>query len=204
MKNHIDLKEDFPFHIRIAILITLVVFILAFQFVPKTQTKPYKPKRMHAIKVEKLPPQLKNIVEPPPPPKPKLPVAAAKDEKVEAATIQKTDFTGVEREAKVDLNVPDFVPYEIAPKVLNLVQIEKSIEYPDIAKKAGIEGTVYLKVLVWTDGTVKRVKIIKSLYDALDNAAVKAAYHLRFKPALQRDKPVAVWVAIPFKFSLTE
>ncbi len=204
MKNHIDLKEDFPLHIRIAILITLVIFILAFQFVPKTQVKPYKPKKIHAIRVEKLPPQLKNIVEPPPPPKPKLPVAAAKDEEVEAATIQKTDFTGVEKNTQVDLNVPDFVPYEVAPKVLNLQQIERTIEYPEIAKKAGIEGIVYLKVLVWTDGTVKRVKIVKPLYDALDNAAVKAAYRLKFKPALQRDKPVAVWVALPFRFSLTE
>jgi len=205
MKPSFDLKEYFPLHFRIALLATLVLFILAFQLIPEREVKPYKPKVHKAIKVEKLPPQLKNIVEPPPPPKPKIPVAAKTDEEVEQQTIEKTDFTGFEREAEVDLEVPDFVPYDTPPQALNEAEARRMyLEYPEICRKAGIEGTVYLKLLVWKTGEVKKVVVLKSLHEACDAAAVKFAYHLRFSPAKQRDIAVSVWVAFPVKFVLTE
>jgi len=92
----------------------------------------------------------------------------------------------------------------VVPKPLNLAEVQKSVEYPEIAKKTGIKGTVRLSIFVWTDGTVKKVKVIKPLHDVLDKAAVKAAYKLKFKPALQKGKPVAVWVLLPITFRLPE
>ena len=74
-------------------------------------------------------------------------------------------------------------------------------EYPDIARQSGIEGTVQLQALVGKDGKVKDVKVMKGI-PVLDDAAVTAVKQWVFKPALTNNKPVAVWVAVPVRFSL--
>jgi protein TonB len=77
----------------------------------------------------------------------------------------------------------------------------KEPAYPDIAREAGVEGTVMIRVLVGEDGFVKDMMIVQSV-QMLDDAAVNAAQTAVFKPALQKDKPVAVWMVIPIEFSL--
>jgi len=73
--------------------------------------------------------------------------------------------------------------------------------YPDIAREAGVDGTVLVQALVGKDGKVKDVKVTKSI-PMLDASAVAAVKQWVFKPALSNNKPVAVWVAVPVKFSL--
>lgn len=74
-------------------------------------------------------------------------------------------------------------------------------EYPDIARQANVDGTVMMQVLVGKDGKVKDAKVVKSVA-MLDAAAVAAVKQWIFKPALSNNKPVAVWVAVPMKFTL--
>jgi len=95
---------------------------------------------------------------------------------------------------------PEFVPYDIAPEPKYWFKPE----YPDIAREAGIEGMVILKLLVDTDGSVLAVKILKSVHPALDQAASDAAMDSKFSPAMHRNKPVKVWVSFPVKFRLGE
>jgi TonB family protein len=56
-------------------------------------------------------------------------------------------------------------------------------------------------VLVGEDGFVKDMFVIQSV-PMLDEAAADAAWTAVFKPALQKDRPVAVWMVIPLEFSL--
>jgi len=91
----------------------------------------------------------------------------------------------------------DYVPFEKPPDMVNMDQPL----YPDIAKEAGVEGTVLVRVLVGDDGFVKDMFIIQSI-PMLDEAAAEAAWTAVFKPALQKDRPVAVWMVIPINFSL--
>jgi len=74
-------------------------------------------------------------------------------------------------------------------------------EYPDLARSAGVDGVVQLQALVGKDGKVKDVKVMKGV-EMLNDAAVKAVRQWIFKPALSNNKPVAVWVAVPVRFSL--
>ncbi len=74
--------------------------------------------------------------------------------------------------------------------------------YPDIARKAGIEGTVFVKMWVAKDGTVKRAEIVKSSSELFDQAAVEAARQWKFTPAIMNNAPVSVFVTVPFKFRL--
>lgn len=73
--------------------------------------------------------------------------------------------------------------------------------YPDLAREAGVDGMVLVQALVGKDGKVKDTRVVKSIA-MLDAAAVAAVKQWVFKPALSNNKPVAVWVAVPVKFSL--
>ncbi len=74
--------------------------------------------------------------------------------------------------------------------------------YPDIARKAGIEGTVFVKMWVAKDGTVKRAEVLKSSSELFEQAAVEAARQWKFTPAIMNNAPVSVFVTVPFKFRL--
>ncbi len=202
MKSEVnDLKELYPTHFKIGLLVALIMFIVGFLLAPNYTPHPYVPKVEKAVQLTELPPELKSIEEPPPMQKPELPVEAETEEEVEKATIAKTEFTGFEKAPPPPaIETPDFVPYDTPPEPIKLM---KPV-YPDIAKRAGIEGVVILKLLVDVDGRVLRAEVLKSLYRPLDEEAVKAARASVFRPAKQRDKPVRVWVSYPVQFTLTD
>ncbi len=73
--------------------------------------------------------------------------------------------------------------------------------YPPAARRDRIEGTVVVQALVGKEGRVRETKITHSV-PALDAAAVRSVRRFVFKPAVSNGKPVAVWVAVPVRFSL--
>ena len=75
--------------------------------------------------------------------------------------------------------------------------------YPEIARLAGIEGIVYLKILVDENGNVEKAKVEQGAKDMLDNSALEAAKKAKFFPAMLNDKPVKVWVILPVAFKLS-
>jgi protein TonB len=91
----------------------------------------------------------------------------------------------------------EFVYVEELPEAITKVQPE----YPDIARQSNMEGTVVVQALVGKDGHVKDTRVVKPV-PVFDEAAVAAVKQWVFKPALSNNKPVAVWVAVPVKFSL--
>jgi TonB family protein len=97
---------------------------------------------------------------------------------------------------------PDFVEYDKAPAVIK----RGFPQYPELAKAAGVEGTVYVKIWIREDGKVEMAKLQKgSGTDAgFEEAALQAATQFEFHPAMKNGKPVAVWVSIPFHFKLGE
>ena len=74
-------------------------------------------------------------------------------------------------------------------------------EYPDVARRAGLEGMVVVQAWVGIDGRVGKTRILGSqpLFDA---AAQRAVESWVFRPAQLNGRPVAVWVAVPVRFSL--
>jgi len=74
--------------------------------------------------------------------------------------------------------------------------------YPEIAKRAGVEGKVYIKALVDKEGKVKKAVILKSDAEIFNKDALEAVYQWVFTPALMNNGPVTVWVVVPFNFQL--
>jgi protein TonB len=93
---------------------------------------------------------------------------------------------------------PDFVPFEKPPEVVKQVQPK----YPELARRAGMEGTVLVRVWVDKEGKVRKVEILKSDAEIFNQPAIDAAQQMVFTPAVQGGNPVSVWVAMPFKFKL--
>jgi len=75
--------------------------------------------------------------------------------------------------------------------------------YPDIAREAGVEGTVRLQLLIGLDGRVlKAIVQPKGSVPMLDQAAIIAALASVFTPALVNNRPVKVWVTQDYRFKL--
>lgn len=75
--------------------------------------------------------------------------------------------------------------------------------YPDSARKLGIEGGVWLQVLVDTTGLVPLAKVrVSSGHKMLDDSAVEAALKTVWKPAELDGKKVRLWVTYEVKFKL--
>jgi protein TonB len=93
----------------------------------------------------------------------------------------------------------EFVPVEIYPEMI----YQKTADYPRLAKQAGLEGVVVVQVLVDKGGNVRDALVAKSSgTEALDQAAIKAAYDCKFKPGIQNGQPVYCWVSFNYDFQL--
>jgi len=74
--------------------------------------------------------------------------------------------------------------------------------YTSEAKKAGIEGTVVLWIVVDESGNVSDARISKGLGHGLDDEALKTAKTWKFKPAVKDGKFVPVRVMLEMTFKL--
>jgi len=198
----VDLRGQYKGVFEKALILSLAIHLFIFLTYTEVEVKPYETMaKQVVVEVQDIPEtqQLKKL---PPPPRPAVPIESESEDLPEDVTIETTDL-------RVDVAPPpppppmadEFVAYDTAPKLIKLVKPK----YPDIARKAGIEGMVILKILVDVDGKVIDVRVLKSLGNVgCDEAAVKAAKQCLFEPALQRDKPVKVWVSYQVRFILKD
>jgi TonB family protein len=98
---------------------------------------------------------------------------------------------------------PTFTPFTEPPVVLNEAEVARAIEayFPPLLRDAGVGGAVRLWFYVNDRGELVHVRVAKgSGHQALDDAALKVAELIRFTPAKNRDRAVAVWVDMPIVF----
>ncbi len=96
-----------------------------------------------------------------------------------------------------------FVVYTVRPKMLNEDEVNRVLEreYPALLKDAGIGGTTSVRLFIDEEGVVRQQRVGESSGHAgLDSAALKVVTVARFSPAMNRDKPVALWIALDITF----
>jgi protein TonB len=99
----------------------------------------------------------------------------------------------------LDPGLTEFVPVDEYPVLVRCADAH----YPDLARSAGVEGTVRLQLLVGLDGRVERVIVVpKGSVPMLDDAALASARTCVFTPALTNGRPVKVWVSRSYRFTL--
>jgi len=119
------------------------------------------------------------------------------------ARVDNVSNNGVDSAKIVDKSLPspdEFIAIDVMPVLENQPQAV----YPDSAKKANVRGSVWVKVLVDKQGSVKRALIAKGSGKKVgfEEAALTAAKLATWKPAMLDKKPVAVWVSYEIKFAL--
>jgi len=206
-----DLRATYKRVLEISIIISLAILIFAFKFFPNLQDKGMVlegPQELFTVEDIQ---QTKQENRPPPPPKPPIPIEAPSDDVLEDIEIEDTE---IDFEAEIEAPPPPpkeeieeeptyFVAVEEMPGPIGGIKaIQEKIVYPEIAKRAGVEGKVYVLAFVNEQGDVTKAQIIKGIGAGCDEAALDAVLKTRFTPGKQRGKPVRVQVSIPIIFKL--
>jgi len=111
-----------------------------------------------------------------------------------------TVFVGTIASGEILPDTGVFVPYDEDPMAISL----PTPKYPEMARKAEIEGKVYVEVLIDTRGKVRDARIIKDsgANAGFEEAALEAAWKGEWRPAMQNKQPVAVRVSYQVVFKL--
>ena len=211
LKNPVaDLRARYRKVLKISVIISLALAIVAFKFFPDLKGETIAMEGPQELFTVEDIQQTKQENRPPPPPKPPIPIEAPADDVLEDIEIADTeiDFEAQMEappppEKKVEEEPTYFVAVEEMPAPIGgIVAIQKKIVYPEIAKRAGVEGKVYVLAFVDESGSVTKAQIIKGIGAGCDEAALDAVLKTKFTPGKQRGKPVKVQVSIPILFKL--
>ena len=94
---------------------------------------------------------------------------------------------------------------EVMPEPIGgLIAINQKITYPEFAKRAGVEGKVYVLAFINESGDVDDVKLIKGIGMGCDDEVLEAVKATKFKPGYNKGVPVKAKFTIAFAFKLTK
>ena len=74
--------------------------------------------------------------------------------------------------------------------------------YTEAARKNQITGTVVLRAVFSSGGTVTNIHAVSGLPDGLTERAIAAAKSIRFVPATKDGRPVSMWMELQYNFNL--
>ena len=100
--------------------------------------------------------------------------------------------------------IPEKLPgYKDGQKAL-FYFLKNNLVYPQSAKDAKLEGTVYVKFFVETDGTIKDLTVARGIGSGCDEAAIEVIKKMsgNWNCALDGGKPVRSQFTLPVKFKL--
>lgn len=213
-----DLRLQYSLYIELGLAVTIGLLILAFRMDLRAEsTFEVAMAEQEVVQMEEIL-QTQQDQRPPPPPRPPVPVEVPNDEILEDADL--------DLDASLDLDAPladlppppppppqaqeveeaepeIFVIVEQMPELIGgLPELQKLISYPEIAKKAGVEGRVIVQFVVTEQGTVSDPVVVRGIGAGCDEEAVRAVQQARFTPGKQRGKPVRVKMSLPITFKL--
>ena len=211
MKRSQQVRFRYQRNIELALVLSLCCFIFVFQGWKQFDHNRVQPQILpeKPVVVLVIPTIQKHKV--PPPKRPSMPVESEDPQFPENETISENKFIFNQTVPQPPVFEPEtatgpdvFVPHDKAPQpVGGFAAIQRNLVYPEIPRKAGIEGRVIIHCLIDVHGNVAETRVLKSLgQNGCDEAAIAAIESVKWIPARQRDKAVAVWIAIPVVFSL--
>ncbi|RLD87899.1 MAG: energy transducer TonB [Bacteroidetes bacterium] len=215
-----DLENKKGYFIEIGLIIALLVVFGAFSL------KSYDKQTVNLLQVavddapEEIIPITEQKVKPPPPPPPRQVTQI----KIVEDDVQVEDDLDIDVEADDNTEFQEYVPPETdedeveEQQVFQVVEnmpeypggrgalmkyLATNIKYPPYAKEAGIQGRVFINFVVETDGSITAVKVLRGIGGGCDEEAIRVVKNMpKWKPGMQRGKPVRVSFNLPVKFTL--
>jgi len=213
MKRHNDIRKNYFIYLQIGLLASLSIFLIAFKVnLESEEPEPVVLDQQEEVEIEEVI-QTKQIETPPPPPRPPVPVEVPNDEVIEDEILDLD--AELDLDGPLDLPPPPpsqdedeeeqiFVVVEQQPELIGgLQQLQASVDYPELARQAGIEGRVVVSFVVNKQGEVENPKVVRGIGGRCDEEALEAVKNAKFKPARQRGRPVKVRYSLPVTFRLS-
>ena len=208
-----DLRLSYNLHLQLGFIVSIAIFITLFKVnIPTKVPSPILIEEQEEIFIEEVI-QTKQIETPPPPPRPPVPVEVPNDEILEDEIIDLD--TELDLDGPLDIPPPPpkseetqddfFVVVEQMPQLIGgLASLQKKVKYPEMARRAAIEGRVTIQFIVNEKGRVENPKVIRGIGGGCDEEALKAVMTARFKPGMQRGRPVRVQYSLPIVFRFAD
>ena len=95
---------------------------------------------------------------------------------------------------------PVYAGRDLTTKVKLLSKPEPG--YTEEARHAQITGTVVLRCVFASDGTVKHILVLQALPNGLTQTSIAAAKKIKFIPATLNGKPVSMWMQLEYNYNL--
>lgn len=212
-----DLKKGYIIRLELGFILSLLIFISAFKvnIQPTEKEEKLVVDSQEEVYVEEIV-QTKQEIKAPPPPRPLVPVEVPNDEIIENEIIDLDSELDLDA-GMMELPPPPpkfekeeeeqeiFVVVEQMPQLIGgLASIQKHIKYPEMARKAGIEGRVVVQFVIDEEGNVNNPIVVRGIGGGCDEEALKAVQKAKFIPGKQRGKPVLVRYSLPVSFKLEQ
>lgn len=206
-----NLRTYYTIFLQISVIAVLLIFIVATKVdFRSTQQDTNLTEEQEVVEMEEIV-QTQQEETPPPPPEPQVPVEVPNDEIIEDQEIN--------LDADMNMNDPLDMPpppeeeeeeeedffraVEHMPKIKGGQEwLYDNVNYPERARKSGIEGRVTVQFIVTENGEVEDPKVIRGIGGGCNEAALEVIKKAEFTPGLQRGKPVRVKMSQPIVFRL--
>jgi protein TonB len=215
-KDNVDLRNFYNLYLQVGLILTLFIMIVMFRAnLDLDSNIELNVQEQETIEMEEIV-QTEQVTKPPPPPRPPVPVEVPNDEIIDDMDLNLD--ASLDLDMALDLPPPPpaakqvvvedeepeiFLVVEEDPELIGgLEGLQRSIRYPEIARKAGIEGRVFVQFVVDEKGNVIDPVVTRGIGGGCDEAALDAVRKAKFKPGKQRGRPVKVQYSLPVTFRL--
>jgi protein TonB len=140
------------------------------------------------------------------------------DDDIELDDILTIDINLQGDEVIPDIKLADPPNIDVALEILDFTEVQAQFQggmdawyaylkanltYPKQPQRMGIEGTVFLRFVINTDGSIQDVEVVRSVDPFLDKVALEVVQNSpRWKSALHHGRPVRSRMTMPIKFKL--
>lgn len=209
-KPNADLRKYYTIFLQLGMVAVLLIFIVAMRVDIRADKQVVDfSEEQEVVKMKEVI-QTKQVEKPPPPPRPPVPVAVPNDEIIENEILDIS--ADLDLDQALELPPPPqeeepqesfFVAVEQMPQLIGgLGKLQSKIEYPEMARRAGIEGRVIIQFIVDENGNVVNPRVIRGIGGGCDKEALRVVKQAKFIPGRQRGKPVRVQYSLPITYRL--
>src|SRR5690625_2507061 len=206
-----DLRKYYTLFLQFGMIVALVSFIVAMKMdIRAEQGDVNLIQEQEVIEMEEVI-QTQQQEQPPPPPRPQVPVAVPNDEIIEDVEINLDADLNMDQplemppppKAEEEQEEDFFVAVEQMPELIGgLGELQQKINYPERARRAGIEGRVIIQFIVTEDGNVEDPRVIRGIGGGADDEGLRVVKQAKVESGRQLGHPVRVQYSLPIIFRL--
>ncbi|MFN3341075.1 MAG: energy transducer TonB [Flavobacteriales bacterium] len=215
----VDINKKLPSLKMMGLLVALAFTLTAFEYT--VFEKEELALTYDTTNDDLLDEQVVDIPPPPPPPAPPPPpmiVTEIKtvedDKKVDnVQTFQETDVND-----KIDIVDVKVEEAPVVEEIFDVVEeqaefpggmeklrdfLSANLKFPPMAKESGVQGKVYVQFVVFKDGSVGDIKVLRGIGSGCDEEAVRVVKSMpKWNPGKQRGRAVSSRFTLPINFKL--